>query len=382
MSVSEMIQWIEGNEQEWVHLWGTLVNIDSGTYIKKGVDAVGGILRQELERMGFELMIHPQEKFGDHLIARKFGTGTKRILLVGHMDTVFPDLEAVKRPFRIDGGRAYGPGVHDMKGGLVVMTAALQTLTVFGYQGYDTLTILLNSDEEVGSPSSREIIEIEARKADAVFVFEPARTDRALVTARKGVGMYHMAVTGRAAHAGADPQAGISAVEELAHKTIALHKLTNFDTGTTVNVGTVAGGTRSNVIAESAKGDIDVRFFSREEAERVDKTIQEIANHSFLPGTTTVLTGGINRPAMEKNEGTIRLFELVKKAGEELGIAVHDVASGGASDGNFTSGVGAATIDSMGTAGGLAHGLSEYAEVDSLLEKIKLTALILMKAAE
>jgi glutamate carboxypeptidase len=266
-----------------------------------------------------------------------------------------------------------------MKGGLVVMTAACEALDAVTYTDYESVTVLLNSDEEIGSPTSRELIETEAAKADCVFVFEPARTDRSLVTARKGVGMYTMEVAGRAAHAGADPQAGISAIEELAYKTMAMHRLNDYATGTTVNVGVFQGGTRSNVVAEYAKASIDVRIFTPEEAQRIDQALREIAAEVHVPGAVTTLSGGLNRPPMVKDAGTIGLLELVVESGAELGIQITDVASGGASDGNFTNAAGAPTIDSMGTVGGLAHGISEYSEVDSLLEKIKLTALTAMK---
>jgi glutamate carboxypeptidase len=374
-----ILTWVDEHEEDFMDRWKTLVNIDSGTYCPEGVNRVGVILQTVLEKCGYEFTIYPQEKYGTHRVGVKKGAGKGRLLLVGHTDTVFPEGDAQKRPFRIENGRAYGPGVHDMKGGLVVMTAACEALQAARYNDFASITVLLNSDEEIGSPTSRTLIEEEAKKADYVFVFEPARTDRSLVTARKGVGMYSIAVEGRAAHAGADPQAGISAIEELAHKTIAMHQLNNYETGTTVNVGVFKGGTRSNVVAEQAKADIDVRIFTPAEADRIDQALRDITNQEYLAGAKSILSGGLNRPPMVKDAGTIRLLELVKESGRELGIQITDVASGGASDGNFTNAVGAPTIDSMGTVGGLAHGISEYSEVDSLLEKIKLTALTAMK---
>ncbi len=375
----KILAWVDAHENDFMQRWETLVNIDSGTYCPAGVNQVGEILQSVLEKCGFEFTTYPQQAYGTHRVGVKQGTGKGRLLLVGHMDTVFPEGDAQKRPFRIENGRAYGPGVHDMKGGLVVMTAACEALAAAAYTDFASITVLLNSDEEIGSPTSRTLIEEAARGADYVFVFEPARTDRSLVTARKGVGMYQMTVAGRAAHAGADPQAGISAIEELSHKTIAMHQLNDYATGTTVNVGVFQGGTRSNVVAAEARAEIDVRIFTPEEAARIDQALQDIAGKEYLAGAKTVLTGGLNRPPMVKDAGTIRLLELVEESGKELCIQITDVASGGASDGNFTNAVGAPTIDSMGTVGGLAHGVSEYSEVDSLLEKIKLTALTAMK---
>ncbi len=372
---NKLVHWVDEQENELFQRWENMVNIDTGTYCKEGIDKMGGLLKEVLEKAGFEAEVYPQADYGNHLVLRKKGNGKGKILLVGHLDTVFADQEAQKRPFKIEGDRAYGPGVHDMKGGLVVMTGAVEALNALHFEDYESISVLLNSDEEVGSPSSRDLIEEEAKKADVVLVFEPARTDRSLVTARKGVGMYAIEVTGRAAHAGADPQAGVSAVEELAHKILDLHALNNYKIGTTVNAGVISGGTRSNVIAEKAKAEIDVRIFTKDEGDRIDQALQAIAGKNYLEGAETKLTGGLNRPPMEKNEGTVRLLSLVEKAGEELGIKITDVASGGASDGNFTSAVGTPTIDSMGTVGGLAHGVSEYSEIDSLLEKVKLTAL-------
>ena len=283
----QIIQWVNENEPKFMRRWETLVNLDSGTYNQDGVNQVGDRLQEVLERIGYDFMAYPQEELGTHRVGVKKGKGQGRLLLVGHLDTVFGDEEASKRPFKIEGGRAYGPGVHDMKGGLVVMSAACEALHAVGYDHYESITILLNSDEEIGSPTSRTLIEAVAKKSDCVFVFEPARTDRSLVTARKGVGMYAMEVEGRAAHAGADPQAGISAIEELAHKTIALHQLNNYESGTTVNVGVFQGGSRSNVVAEKAKANIDVRVFSHEEAQRIDQALKDIAAIEHLPGANS-----------------------------------------------------------------------------------------------
>ncbi len=377
-----IINYVESHRAAMMARWEKLVNMDSGSYDKAGLDAVAAYLAESLEQAGLAVEVLPHPERGNVVIGRLAGQGQGKFVLVGHYDTVFGPGEAKRRPFRIEGERAYGPGVHDMKGGLMVLLTALEALAAGGFSEFGTITVVLNGDEEIGSPVSRAPIEAEAAGADAVFILEPARTDGSLVTARKGVGMFHLEITGRAAHAGADPQAGISAVEELAHKTIALHRLTDFAVGTTVNVGVISGGTRPNVVAAQAQADIDLRVFTQAEADRVIPQIQAIAAQVYVPGAVTVLTGGLNRPPMEKGPATVALLALVQVAGQSLGIEIRDVASGGASDGNFTAAIGAPTIDSMGSAGGLAHGTSEYADVPTLFAKAKLLALSLVLAAQ
>ncbi|MGI5839090.1 MAG: M20 family metallopeptidase [bacterium] len=377
----KIIAYVDSHREEMLRRWEILVNMDSGSLYKAGLDKTAAYLAELLEQGGFTVTVTSQAENGNIVIGRKQGAGKGSYLLVGHYDTVFAEGEAARRPFRMEDGKAYGPGVHDMKGGLVVMLTALAALENTGFDSYASICVLMNGDEEIGSPVSRPAIEAEAKKADAVFILEPARTDGSLVTARKGVGMFHLEVTGRAAHAGADPQAGVSAVEELARKIIELHDITNYETGTTVNVGVISGGTRSNVVAERAQADIDLRVFTKAEAERACRAIEVAADKVHLPGAVTRLTGGMNRPPMEKNEATASLLALVQEAGRKLGLGIKDVASGGASDGNFTAAAGAPTIDSMGTVGGLAHGVSEYSEVDSVFAKAKLLALTLVLAA-
>lgn len=377
----KIIAYVESHREEMLHRWETLVNLDSGSFYKTGLDKTAAYLAGLLEQGGFAVTVLPQAENGDIVIGRRQGAGAGKYVLVGHYDTVFAEGEAARRPFRVEGEKAYGPGVHDMKGGLVVMLTALEALASIDFQSYESICVICNGDEEIGSPVSRPVIEAEANKADAVFILEPARADGSLVTARKGVGMFHLEVTGRAAHAGADPQAGVSAIEELARKVIELHKITDYAIGTTVNVGVISGGTRSNVVAERASAEIDLRVFTAAEAERACRAIQTAADRVHLPGAVTQLTGGMNRPPMEKNEATASLLALVQEAGRMLGMTIKDVASGGGSDGNFTAAVGAPTIDSMGTVGGLAHGVSEYSEVETVFDKAKLLALSLLLAA-
>jgi glutamate carboxypeptidase len=238
-----------------------LVNIDSGTHTPEGVNEVADILQVSFAAAGFDVLRHSQDKYGDHLVATVRGRNDKgtKLLLVGHMDTVFDKGTAAARPYTVDGNIARGPGVHDMKSGLVSCLEATRALLDAGFSDFRQITLLFNSDEEVGSPSSRALIEDAAHGSDVAFVLECAYPDATVVTARKGVGRYLLRVTGKAAHAGADPELGVSAVEEIARKILEIHALTDYASGRTLNVGVLSGGTRRNVVAAEATAEIDLR---------------------------------------------------------------------------------------------------------------------------
>jgi glutamate carboxypeptidase len=378
--MDDLLAFVETREQEVLSLLESLVNVDSGTHDKAGVDRMSQVLSARLEALGFAVERVPQTQYGDHLLARKAGSGKQKLLFIGHMDTVFPQGTAAARPFKTDSVRAYGPGVADMKGGLVCLIYALAALRAAHPTVYDELamTVLLNSEEEILSPTSRPTIEAEARRADAVCVFEPARPGGECVVARKGVGKYWLKVRGRAAHAGSQPELGRSAILEMAHKTVALHGLTDFDTGVTVNVGVVRGGERSNVVAEEATAEIDLRAPTRADADRADRAIRAIADAATLHGTSAEITGGLFFPPMEQSDGSRRLFRLWREAGADLGLDLKGVSTGGGSDGNHTSQF-APTLDGMGPVGSDAHSDREHMDIASLFERIKVTALFLAR---
>ncbi len=373
-----LLAYIDGREQEMLAFLEQIVNMDSGTLDKAGIDRLGSFLAERLETLGFAVERARQTQYGDHVIGRKAGSGSRSILFVGHIDTVFSSGTAAVRPFRIDGGRAYGPGVLDMKGGVATLIFALDALKATGHPSYEQvgMTVIFNTDEEVGSPSSRELIEAEARKAQTACVFEPARPGGEYVIARKGVGRYRVEVKGRAAHAGVQPEQGRSAVLELAHKIIALHALNDFSRGTTVNVGVIRGGDRSNVVAAEASGDIDVRVRTLAEAQRLEASFQEIAGSCALPDTTTTITGRLGRGPMEQTPQARRLFEKVQEIGRGLKLELKGIATGGGSDGNLTA-QHTPTVDGMGPQGSEAHSDREFIEVATLVERVKVTALIL-----
>jgi glutamate carboxypeptidase len=375
----KIIQSLDKRETEMLALLERLVNIDSGTNLKAGVNQVAGIIASKLRGLGFEVERLSQPDFGDHLLARKGGPSAKRLLCIGHMDTVFPEGEAKRRPFRIEGEKAYGPGVIDMKGGIVGLLFSLQALMEGDpdlYRALD-LILLLNSDEEVLSPSSTPYIIREARASDTVCVLEPARPMGQVVIKRKGVGKYYLTVHGRAAHAGAQPELGISAIEELARTILELHALNDFGDGLTVNVGVIRGGGRSNIVAEHAYAEIDVRVIDQAQMDRVQEEFGRICR-PHRDGIRMELTGGIEFPPMLKTERSLELLRLVQEAGRELGVDIDEIPTGGGSDGNHASHY-APTIDGLGPQGTGAHSPDETLIVPTLLERSKVFALFIHK---
>lgn len=373
-----LINYIDSKESEMISFLEKMVNIDCGTYSKKGVDQVGDLLADRLSALNFSVRREAQEAYGDHVVGHKPGTDGNRVLFIGHMDTVFPEGTAEKRPFRIESGRAYGPGVCDMKAGIACLLYALETMKKTLPEVYDQMNmdVIFNSDEEILSPTSKPIIEDLAKKARTVCVFEPARPGGEYVIRRKGVGKYILKVSGRAAHSGAQPEDGRSAIGEMAHKIVALHALTDFETGTTVNVGVVRGGERSNVVAESAYAEIDIRVLDAEAGDRLDAQMRSIAESSTVPDTTGELTGGVQFPPMVPTSHSERLFKGIQDAGRILDLQLEGIATGGGSDGNHAAQY-APTLDGMGAQGSGAHSDREFIVLDTLIERTKVTALFL-----
>lgn len=303
---------------------------------------------------------------GDRLLC-EVGDGPRQILIVGHYDTVWPLGEAARRPFRIEDGKAYGPGVYDMKAGLLQAMFALKALRdAQGFPEGKRIVLLMNSDEEIGSPTSREFIEEEARRSSAAFILEPPMEPMgALKTARKGSGRYKLSVKGKSAHAGVNPQLGISAIEEISRQILALHAINNYPLGTTVNVGLVRGGIGTNVVAEHAEAEIDVRVPTLDEAKRIELLLARLT--PYLDGAELLVTGGMNRPPMERTAASAALFELARQiACDELALSLEETSTGGVSDGNFTAAAGTPTLDGLGARGDHAHSPLEYVRIDEI----------------
>ena len=370
------VTWLDGREAEAIRFLEALVNQDSGTYDREDVNALADMLAGPLRDLGFAPTRFPQSTYGDHWLWERRGSGAKRLLCVSHLDTVFARGTARARPFSVAGTRAMGPGVLDMKGGITSLLFAFRALAATASPAWRETTIawFLNSDEEVLSPTSRPLIRAEAERSTSVAVTEPARPGGEYVVARKGAAKFFLEVTGCAAHAGNQPEVGRSAVLAMAQKICDLHAMTDLAEGTTVNVGVVRGGERSNVVADRCHAEIDLRAWSPAAAEKAITHFREIAEHPHVDGTTARLWGDMNFPPWPEGlPGTMALLALMQEAGRELGLTLRGIPTGGGSDGNHASGV-APTIDGLGPQGSLAHNPDEYIELPTLIERARVDA--------
>ena len=352
----------------------TLVEIESPSDDKSAEDAAVRFVATLAGQVGGRVKLHKQRHFGD-LLEVNFGStrgGRKSTLMLGHLDTVWPLGTLKTMPWRKRYGRFYGPGVLDMKAGVVMALAAIRVLQRLGVSRPTTL--LLNSEEEAGSPVSRAITERLALASATVLVLEPAQ-GLACKTARKGVGDYHLHVTGVAAHSGVDFERGHSAILELARLLQTVEGFTDLRIGRTVNPGVISGGTRSNVIAQYAYADIDVRIAKASDAARVDKLFRGL--RCADPACRLEITGGLNRPPMERKPGTVALYKQARKLAAELGFELDEAATGGGSDGNFTAALGVPTLDGLGAVGEGAHAAHESVMIEHLVPRTALLAAML-----
>jgi glutamate carboxypeptidase len=371
----KILEYLKNSQAEMLDLLRDLTNTDSPSTSKPHLDKCNEFLAKTWQDAGAKVSVIEQAQHGNHLKV-EWGSGEGQILALGHYDTVWDAGETARRPFRVENGKAYGPGAYDMKAGIVELVFAVKALTALGLKPKSRLVVLHNSDEEIGSPTSRPVIEEEARKSNAVLVLEPSVFGGALKTWRKGVGMFEVTIKGRASHAGADYEKGASAIQEAAHQVLRLHALTDLEAGTTVNVGVLHAGTRSNVVAEEAVLKVDLRVKTQAEAERV---VPQILGLKPVDARTTVtVTGGLNRPPMERNQKNLGLFEIARDLGAAMGIELIEGGTGGGSDGNFTSALGIPTLDGLGAVGDGGHARSEYVLVSSLPERAAVVAGLLL----
>lgn len=365
---------------DFVEALEEMVNVDCGSYSPEGVNQIADLCQARFESHAWSVervRHHPaggERQLADLLIGRLEGAGGPRVMMIGHMDTVFDAGTVADRPFRIEGNRAFGPGVSDMKAGLLAGFFAVELLQEVGFEGFGRITYVCNPDEEIGSPFSRVYIQELVKEADVALVLEGARENGDIVSARKGVSDYVIEIIGRAAHAGIEPERGRSAILEAAHKTIALQGLNGRWPGVTVNVGVVAGGTRTNVVPERCTIEVDLRSPEEETLQAAEAEIERIAQEHTVPNVAVRMTvGGWHRP-MEKKEGGARLAELAIRVASELGFELRDAATGGASDANTTSAAGVPTIDGLGPIGGDDHGPKEWLDLTSVVPRISLLA--------
>lgn len=377
--VNNLKDLLNAKKQEMLQLLEQLVNIDSGSYTKSGIDTISTLLKAKFERLDFIVEVKEEKEYGNHLVIQHRDAINPEIIIIGHMDTVFPEGTAKVRPFTIEGNRAYGPGVIDMKASLVSLLYALTVMKLAGKKGYKNVQIILNSDEELGSPSSRELIIKYATNKKYALILEAARPDGSIVTARRGGGQFKIHIEGKSAHAGLEPEKGRSAIEELAHKIIRLHQLTNNQEGIHVNVGIISGGTAVNTIPAEAVATVDVRISKIKQVQTVQEQIEKICAETYVKGTKTALVGEIDRMPIEKTEKITALLTIIKQIGQDLGITITDTATGGSSDGSFTFAVGVPTVDGLGPIGGFFHSEDEYLELPSLIGRTQLLAELIQK---
>lgn len=368
---------IDGHREEMLSLWQELVNMESGSGNKAGIDAVSSRLQQVLDGEGAITRVAEMAKAGNMLIGEVgAGRGKPAVLFMGHMDTVFSLGTVAKRPFTIKEGTAYGPGALDMKGGIVAFLYAIKALNAAGYETRP-LKVLLAGDEEIAHANSNaaDVFMTEARGAVAAFNCETGFVDDAIVTGRKGSALFSLEVKGVAVHAGNEPENGRSAILEIAHKIIDIQKLTNWETGTTFNVGTIEGGTVPNAVPGHAKIVIDIRYLDPALMPDIQCQLEAIAAKTYVQGTTTTLTQAPGIPPMQTTDGGKKLFELVKKTYAELGIGTpYRKLVGGGSDSAYSVIAGVPTVCAMGVKGGRNHSPEEFAVVETLFERAKLLA--------
>jgi len=369
----QVLAWLKEREDEMIASVREMVVRESPTHNKRACDELCARLGSEFECLGGGVRIHRQRAAGNHLQVSFAGARRRApVLLLGHFDTVYDAGTLDKMPWRQLRGRLYGPGVFDMKAGIVQMMFALWALRETAGGLPRPVTVLLVSDEEMGSASSRAITEKLAKQCAAVLVCEPSGPGGALKTARKGVGWFTLKVTGRAAHSGLDFEKGHSAIVELAHQIQAVSRLTDLERGITLNVGIIRGGTRTNVVAGEAVAELDLRVANRDHGAEMECRVRQL--RPVNPNCKLEIEGGINRPPLERTEQVAGLFGLAHRIARGLGFELQEIAAGGGSDGNFTAGIGIPTLDGLGAVGDGAHAPHEHVIAAELPRRAALLA--------
>ena len=351
-----------------------MVEMESPTTDKEAIDRLGAWLAEAFEDCGGKAERFPQASAGDHWLIR-WGEGHGGTLLLHHIDTVHAVGSIGQSPWRIENGRAFGPGVLDMKGGVAVTLGAMRALQAAGIAPAAPVSCLLTSDEETGSRTSRQLLEEQARLHRWVLCLEPALPHGSLKTSRKGTGVFVLEAIGRAAHAGNNPEAGVNAILEMALQIPKVHALADPERGTTVAVGVIEGGTRTNVVPDRCRARIDVRVITADEQVRVEQGLAAL--QPSLPGAQLATRGGWNRPPMARSPAIASAYERARRVGAALGLDLAEGSAGGGSDANFVAALDIAVLDGLGPRGDGAHSLQEYVEVDSLAERAALLAALL-----
>jgi glutamate carboxypeptidase len=374
MNPKESFTYFHQLQQEMFQTLATMVEIESPTTDKPSVDRFGRHVADLFTRLGMNTQIVATDKRGDHVIARS-GSQKNKVLILCHLDTVWELGTLARMPVRVEGDVARGPGIFDMKGGIVVTLYALKLL--HEQNRARNITVVFNSDEEEGSESSRELIETEARDAQCAYILEPAGPKNALKTKRRGTGDFRVTALGRAAHAGVEPEKGINAITELSHQLLEIQTWNGLRKGISANVGLIHGGTRANVIPERAEAVVDVRCDSLEDKAWLEQQFKTL--HPKLPGAKLDITGGFERPPLERTEKVLSLYEEAAAIAAEFDYSVREFWTGGGSDGNFTAALGIPTLDGLGPEGEGAHAETEHILVSSLPRRANLLYQLLLK---
>lgn len=362
---------IDSKKEDILDTLEKLVNLDSASDYKEGADMAGDFLCQKFSEIGLQIEKVPQPYYGDHIVCRFQGQGDNT-LIIGHFDTALPKGSPALRPFKIEGNKGYGCGVADMKAGVVATLYAIKSI-LETTDLKPNITVILNSDEEPGSPTSRDVIFKEAPKAARAFIIEPGRNN-SIITHRKGVGIFTFTTKGKPAHAGSEPEKGCNAIVDMAEMILSLSNLNDYEKGISVNTGVIQGGTYPYVVAEEATIKVDCRIPTKKDGEYLKAKFDEIVKSSKVEGVKRSWQGDFHRPPLEKVKGTEKLLEKINEIAVELNISFQEASSGGASDGNLTSSRNIVTIDGIGPLGTGFHGPDEYVEIDSIFERTKLLA--------
>jgi glutamate carboxypeptidase len=378
---TQIIDWLASQKQPMIDLLRDVVNIDSGSFDKEGVDAVGARFEQHFAEYGIETWREPHDVYGDavHGLITKPGSNEKPILLMGHRDTVFPKGEVAKRPFTIKGNLAHGPGVADMKAGVVINVFVAAALKKFDAAPCP-IKLLITGDEEIASRSSRPIIEREGRAARAVYNSEPGRPTGNITTGRKGGVFMRFEVFGKAAHSGNNFSVGISAIGELAHKIVQIHALTDMDKGITLNVGLVSGGQSVNTTAPHAEGEIDFRYIDPADRATIMDAIEKIIATSTVPGTTAKLHINGEFLPLVQDAAAKAMFEAYQAAAVDSGLTtLTGEFAGGCADSGFTASVGTPTLCGLGPVGGNVHTDLEWLDIESIVPRAQTLARAILR---
>jgi glutamate carboxypeptidase len=377
VSGAALLRYFSDRQEHLLAAVRALVEQESPTGDAPATTAIVATLKRRLDAIGAATKLHETER-GTHLVSRMtFGRppGGGAVLLLGHVDTVWPLGTLRRSPFRVENGRAYGPGIFDMKSGVEVMVAALEAIHELELQPWREIRILLSCDEESGSATSRHLITSEASDCAAVFVLEPSLPGGKVKTARKGVARYEVIARGISAHAGLDPERGVSAISELARQILALHALNDGNDDIRVNVGVISGGTLPNVVASEARAEVDVRFRTMAQGEDISRRIESM--QPVQTGAQIEIRGGVNRPPLERTAAVAALFHRARSIASPLGLDLGEGSSGGASDGNFTAAQGVPTLDGLGVEGDGAHAAQEHIVVADLPRRAALVTALL-----